>query len=110
MRSVRTLSLTLALSALLPVAAFAQAQETAPPAEVHLEVDGQPVTIRNAGVELTNAAKFRLDFDALDRNGDGVITRDELAEDHPLQFEWHLADRNRNGRITREEYAAWRGE
>lgn len=106
----RNLSLTLALSALLPVAAFAQAQETPPPAEVHLEVDGQPVTIRNAGIELGNAASFRLDFDALDLNGDGVITRNELPEDHPLQFEWHLADRNRNGRITREEYAAWRGE
>lgn len=103
------LTLALAMALGLPPAAAGD-EPDASKAKVSFEVDGQPVTVRSAGVELANRQDFRMRFEELDINGDGVITRDELPEGHPLQFEWHLADRNRNGRITPEELAAWRGE
>ena len=55
-----------------------------------------------------NAADYRVSIADLDRNGDGVLRRDEVPESHALSSEFKLVDGNHDGRITAEELAAWR--
>ena len=45
-------------------------------------------------------------FRELDRNGDGVLTPDELATDQARRSNWIAIDRNRDGRITPGEFRA----
>lgn len=68
-----------------------------------------PVTV-NWGQEntLANATDYKVTIEQLDRNGDGVITRDEIPESHALYSEFRLVDRNHDGRITAEELSQWR--
>lgn len=61
---------------------------------------GQPAT-------LPNAADYKATVEQLDANGDGVITRDEVPEQHALASEFRLVDRNHDGRITAEELSHW---
>ena len=48
----------------------------------------------------------RLDFDALDRNADGRLTRAEVRGS-PLEKLFDQIDTNRDGRISREEFEAY---
>ena len=73
-------------------------QETSGPVTVTW---GQPQT-------LPNAADYRATVPDLDRNGDGVVTREEVPPDHALSSEFKLVDRNRDGRITAAELQNWR--
>jgi hypothetical protein len=45
-------------------------------------------------------------FRELDRNGDGVLTADELSTDQARRGNWIAIDRNRDGRITPSEFRA----
>ncbi|MGX5730628.1 hypothetical protein ACWKWK_08845 [Pseudoxanthomonas beigongshangi] len=74
-----------------------------------LQEQSGPVTVRWGQPEaLPNAADYRVTIGDLDRNGDGVLTRDEVPEGHALSSEFKLVDSNRDGRITAQELAAWR--
>ncbi len=74
-----------------------------------LQQQSGPVTVRWGQPEaLPNAADYRVGIADLDRNRDGVLTRDEVPENHALASEFKLVDRNHDGRITAEELAAWR--
>jgi Ca2+-binding EF-hand superfamily protein len=46
------------------------------------------------------------DFDALDRNADGRLTRDEL-KGTPYFDKFDEIDTNKDGKIDRKEFAAW---
>ncbi|MBV9191890.1 MAG: EF-hand domain-containing protein [Betaproteobacteria bacterium] len=47
-------------------------------------------------------------FRQLDRNGDGVLTADELWTPRGEDANWAAIDRNRDGRITPEEFTVLR--
>ena len=47
-------------------------------------------------------------FDRLDQNGDGTVTKDEVAEDRRAFFDrvLRLGDKNADGKLTKEEFVA----
>jgi hypothetical protein len=47
-------------------------------------------------------------FRQLDRNGDGVLTGNELWTPRGQEANWAAIDRNRDGRITPEEFTVLR--
>ncbi|AKC87348.1 hypothetical protein [Pseudoxanthomonas suwonensis] len=49
----------------------------------------------------------RLDFAALDADGDGLVDRREAAADASLRAEFDRVDANRDGKLDREELAGW---
>jgi len=48
-------------------------------------------------------ADARIDFETVDRNNDGYITRDELPADHPLIVRFESLDSNGDERLSAEE-------
>ena len=52
----------------------------------------------------TGDADTRALFDRLDRNHDGYLTPDELAGEAARENSWLAVDRNGDGRISREEF------
>lgn len=80
--------------------------------EVDADKDG-----RVTPAELKNHAKsHRLNnkgagaFSKLDSNGDGVVTRDEVATNPKLARKFEAADMDRDGRVTADEAKAARGK
>jgi hypothetical protein len=80
--------------------------------EVDADKDG-----RVTPAELKNHAKsHRLNnkgagaFTKLDSNGDGVVTRDEVAANPKLSRKFEAADMDRDGRVTADEAKAARGK
>lgn len=53
---------------------------------------------REAGLDVAHA------FRALDRNGDGFITRDESRRDDAVARSFDVADRNGDGKLDPEEF------
>ena len=53
------------------------------------------------------SSNYHVDFDAIDANNDGNITRAEAAGNADLMREFHVVDGNHNGRLTREEMKGW---
>jgi EF hand len=70
-----------------------------PPAPARSAAAGGSAVVRD------EAVSNRL-FRELDRNGDGVLSPDELKSDAALRNNWIAVDRNRDGRITRSEFEA----
>ncbi|MFO7338991.1 MAG: EF-hand domain-containing protein [Lysobacteraceae bacterium] len=50
---------------------------------------------------------YRIDFEAMDANGDGVIDRREAAANPTLLDEFRAVDANNDGRLDREELSGW---
>ena len=50
---------------------------------------------------------YHVDFDAMDANHDGNISRGEAHGNADLTREFHVVDSNHNGRLTREEMKGW---
>ena len=106
---------------LFATAGAAQAQQTvhtqpltdyqggAKTAQIQGDAAASPVTV-NYGqpAALSNARDYQATVADLDKNGDGVITRDEVPESHALSSEFKLVDANHDGRITAAELAAWK--
>ena len=95
-----TLSFALASGAVL-------AQSESGP-RVEFEAENRPVTVVSVQPPLANADHYRITIDDLDSDGDGYIQRDEVPSGHALESEFHLVDRNRDGRISAEELANWK--
>jgi hypothetical protein len=53
------------------------------------------------------SSNYHVDFDAMDSNHDGNITRAEASGNADLMREFHVVDSNHNGRLTREEMKGW---
>lgn len=58
--------------------------------------------------QLANASDYKVTIADLDRNGDGVLTLDEVPDTHALHSEFRLVDANGDGKISAEELANWR--
>ena len=68
-----------------------------------------PVTVNwGQPSSVPNVADYQITIADLDRNGDRQITRGEVPATHALSSEFKLVDRNRDGRITEQELANWR--
>ena len=50
---------------------------------------------------------YRIDFEALDADGDGVISRAEAAANPTLAAEFRAVDGNGDGRLDRDELSGW---
>lgn len=51
--------------------------------------------------------QYRIDFEALDANGDGYLSRSEVTDHPTLSAEFRAVDANNDGRLSREELAGW---
>ena len=61
-----------------------------------------------SGKQATNAPARLVDadFDKLDADKDGHVTRAELPKEHPLRAHFLMADKNRDGKLDRAEFGA----
>lgn len=50
---------------------------------------------------------YHVDFDAMDSNHDGNISRAEAKGNPDLMREWRVVDTNHNGRLTKVEMKGW---
>lgn len=114
----------LALAMLLPLAALAQTQtrplpqadRTPAPATSQGTQTGiatfgnageQQVIVRSYEADSILRDQYRIDFDALDSNGDGHLDRREAAAHPTLAAEFAGVDANADGRLDREELRGW---
>ncbi|NZA26704.1 hypothetical protein H0E84_09925 [Luteimonas sp. SJ-92] len=68
--------------------------------------DGQEVRI-SSHLPDSVVGDYRVDFAALDANGDGRISRAEARTNASLTAEFHVADSNGDGRLTPDELSGW---
>ena len=68
--------------------------------------ENQPVTVRSHEPDSV-VGEYRIDFDALDTDGDGYISREEARANEALTAEFHVLDSNGDGRLSREEASGW---
>ena len=69
--------------------------------------DGQQIIIQSYEPRQVASAQYRIDFEALDTDGDGHISRAEARAHPTLDTEFAAIDVNRDGRLSREELAGW---
>ncbi|WP_409975482.1 EF-hand domain-containing protein [Xanthomonas cerealis] len=76
--------------------------------QVRLDVaHGQtPITVRTLQPDKV-AGNYRIDFDALDSDHDGYISRSEAQANPALADEFDSLDSQRRGRLSREQLAGW---
>lgn len=69
---------------------------------------GAPVTVREVPPDSVSS-NYRVDFGAVDRNGDGNVSRGEVraSGNADLDREFHVVDANHNGRLSKEEMKGW---
>jgi Ca2+-binding EF-hand superfamily protein len=53
------------------------------------------------------SSNYHVDFDAMDANHDGSITRSEAKGNADLTREFHVVDSNHNGRLSKDEMKGW---
>lgn len=68
--------------------------------------DGQEVRL-NEHPPASVVGDYSVDFDALDSDGDGYISRSEARANATLDAEFDGVDRDGDGRLSREELANW---
>ncbi len=86
----------------------AMAQDTQPTHQTQIEAQSGPVTVLwGQPATLPNAADYSVKISDLDRDGDGRISRSEVPPSHALASEFKLVDRNHDGYITADELANW---
>ncbi len=119
-------ALLFALAALLPWHDGAAQAVSAPLVEVPVNVRAQPlasgavthqvqlpaepgqaaVVVRSIQPDSV-AGNYRIDFAALDADGDGFINRDEAQANPALADEFNALDTLRRGKLAREQLAGW---
>ena len=53
------------------------------------------------------SSNYHVDFDALDGNHDGSLSRAEAKVNPDLMREFRVVDSNHNGRLSKEEMKGW---
>ena len=130
--SVLRIALPLAFAILLPVAANAQTVPRPEPA-VSMPLNDAPVHVREQSLatgKVTHSTQilmptdqaqvtvrsiqpdsvignYRIDFDAMDVDGDGFISREEAQANPALADEFNALDTARRGKLSREQLAGW---
>jgi len=130
--SVLRIALPLAISSLLSFAASAQTVQRPAPA-VCVPLTDVPVHVREQSLstgKVTHATQvqtvpgqaevtvrsiqpdsvignYRIDFAALDVDGDGFISREEAQANPALADEFNALDTARRGKLSREQLAGW---
>ena len=51
--------------------------------------------------------EYKIDFAAMDTNGDGRISRAEARSNQTLTDEFRAVDNDHDGRLSKEELAGW---
>lgn len=69
--------------------------------------DGRQVIVRSYEPAAVLSEQYRIDFVALDVDGDGHISRAEAAAHATLAAEFNAIDANRDGRLSRSELGGW---
>lgn len=95
--------LLLALALFIPSLAFAQDKPAATPAKEDSASGG--ATAPRPSFR-RDAASSQALFDRLDKNRDGFLTGTELTSQEALSTNWLAVDRDGDGRISREEFTA----
>ncbi|ALJ29290.1 Ras guanyl-releasing protein 3 [Stenotrophomonas acidaminiphila] len=101
-----------AVTAPLPAApAGVRAQPLASGAVTHqVRLPGEPgqatVIVRSIQPDSV-AGNYRIDFQALDVDGDGFISREEAQANPALADEFSALDSARRGKLAREQLAGW---
>ena len=73
----------------------------------------RPAVVGNDNVTFSDSPgnsispNYRIDFEAMDSNGDGVIARSEGLGNADLMREFHVVDLDHNGRLTKVELKDW---
>ena len=115
--------LTGALLLVAGAAALAQASPLPLPPALDPAPSSQPIQ-RQTGMQVIDAGhdqkyivrsfepdsvqgEYRIDFDALDANGDGYLSRTEVADHPTLSAEFRAVDADNDGRLSREELSGW---
>ncbi|WP_163843186.1 hypothetical protein [Pseudoxanthomonas sacheonensis] len=100
-------ALILSLPILL-MARPAWTQESTLPNAKQLQTATGPVTVRwGQPAQSPSIEKYRAQIAALDKNGDGRLSRDELPAGNELQGKFKLVDQNHDGGLSAEELANW---
>lgn len=125
-------ALPLAFFCLLPVVAIAQTVQRPAPA-VSIPLNETPVHVREQSLstgKVTHSTQilmptdqaqvtvrsiqpdsvignYRIDFAAMDVNGDGFISREEAQANPALADEFNALDTARRGKLSREQLAGW---
>jgi hypothetical protein len=74
--------------------------------QLTVPVGEAPVTVRS--IEPNSLTGHpRIDFEALDTDGDGFISREEAQADPALAEEFNLLDTTHRGKLSREQLADW---
>ena len=100
------LQIAAALGLIAGSAAFAQSGDTT----AQVQTASGPVTVTSHQGTIDPKA-YKIDFDAIDTNHDGYISRAEAnaSGNYNLANEFRLAlDTNHDGRLSREELKNWR--
>ena len=72
-----------------------------------------PATSVQTQVAVTSSAAnsvvgdYKIDFDALDKNGDGSLTRAEVKSNATLHWEFRAVDSDHNGKLSKAELKGW---
>jgi len=96
----------LLLLVLAAAPALAQNEPQKPPAQPAPQA--RSAAAGGSTVPREDPAEARRIFRELDRNGDGVLSGDELWSERGQDTNWAAVDRNRDGRITAEEFTVLR--
>jgi hypothetical protein len=87
----------------------------APPPAPMPPMSSTQATTTDAGSQVTVtshpgnsiSSNYHVDFDAMDANHDGSISRAEARGNADLTREFHVVDSNHNGRLSKEEMKGW---
>jgi len=71
------------------------------------EAGGQQVIIRSFEPTTALSSDYGIDFEALDGDGDGFISRREAAGNDTLSQQFRGVDVDGDGRLSREELRGW---
>ncbi len=75
--------------------------------QLHTAAGEAPVTVRTIQPERV-AGNYHIDFDALDSDHDGYISRSEAQANPSLADEFDALDTPHSGRLSRTQLAGWR--